>query len=122
MVDNGKITQEEADKAAVEVITVTDTYAKPMPVINIHTISMVINEITTKYGISEEDLRTKDIKIYTGLESQNMQADLAETFSPQLVIRKRPTAPSLKRFDCHDPETGDVLATVGDVFQRETQI
>ena len=87
MVDNGKITQEEADKAAAEVITVTDTYEANARYKYPYYFDAVINEITTKYGISEEDLLNKGYKIYTGLD-QNMQADMEETFSHSWLFPK----------------------------------
>ena len=61
-----KITQEEADKAAAEVITVTDTYEANARYKYPYYFDAVINEITTKYGISEEDLLNKGIKSIQG--------------------------------------------------------
>ena len=113
MVDNGKITQEEADKAAAEVITVTDTYEANTRYKYPYYFDAVINEITTKYGISEEDLLNKGYKIYTGLD-QNMQADLEETFSHSWLFPKASDGTVAQAASiAMDPQTGDVLATVG---------
>jgi len=79
MVTNGKITQEEADKAGAEVITVQDAYVANSRYKYPYYFDAVINEITQNYGIKEEDLFNKGYRIYTGL-NQKLQADMEETF------------------------------------------
>ncbi len=87
MVTNGKITQEEADKAGAEVITVQDAYVANSRYKYPYYFDAVINEITNNYGISEEELLNKGYKIYTGLD-QKMQADMEETFSNSWLFPK----------------------------------
>ena len=62
MVTNGKITQEEADKAGAEVITVQDAYVANSRYKYPYYFDAVINEITNNYGISEEELLNKGYK------------------------------------------------------------
>ncbi len=113
MADNGKSRKKKPIKR-LPAITVTDNVWSQCPQ-NVHTyFDAVINEITTKYGISEEDLLTKDIKTYTGLD-QICKRIWSETFSHSWLFPR-------KRLDGNgrssgliamDPETGDVLADGG---------
>lgn len=113
MVTNGKITQEEADKAGAEVITVQDAYVANSRYKYPYYFDAVINEITNNYGISEEELLNKGYKIYTGLD-QKMQADMEETFSNSWLFPKASDGTTAQAASvAMDPQNGDVLATVG---------
>ena len=113
MVTNGKITQEEADKAGAEVITVQDAYVANSRYKYPYYFDAVINEITNNYGISEEELLNKGYKIYTGLD-QKMQADMEETFSNSWLFPKASDGTIAQAASvAMDPRNGDVLATVG---------
>lgn len=113
MVTNGKITQEEADKAGAEVITVQDAYVANSRYKYPYYFDGVINEITNNYGISEEELLNKGYKIYTGLD-QKMQADMEETFSNSWLFPKASDGTIAQAASvAMDPQNGDVLATVG---------
>ncbi len=113
MVENKKITQEEADKAGAEVITVTDAYVVNSRYKYPFYFDAVINEITTNYGISEEDLLNKGYKIYTGLDQQ-MQGAMEETFSNSWLFPKANDGTIAQAASiAMDPKTGDVFATVG---------
>ncbi|MGY3707997.1 transglycosylase domain-containing protein [Granulicatella adiacens] len=113
MVTNGKITQEEADKAGAEVITVQDAYVANSRYKFPYYFDAVINEITNNYGISEEELLNKGYKIYTGLD-QKMQADMEETFSNSWLFPKASDGTIAQAASvAMDPQNGDVLATVG---------
>ena len=113
MVTNGKITQEEADKAGAEVITVQDAYVANSRYKYPYYFDAVINEITNNYGISEEELLNKGYKIYTGLD-QKMQADMEETFSNSWLFPKASDGTIAQAASVTmDPQNGDVLATVG---------
>ena len=113
MVTNGKITQEEADKAGSEVITVQDAYVANSRYKYPYYFDAVINEITNNYGISEEELLNKGYKIYTGLD-QKMQADMEETFSNSWLFPKASDGTIAQAASvAMDPQNGDVLATVG---------
>ncbi len=113
MVTNGKITQEEADKAGAEVITVQDAYVANSRYKYPYYFDAVINEITNNYGISEEELLNKGYKIYTGLD-QKMQADMEETFSNRWLFPKASDGTIAQAASvAMDPQNGDVLATVG---------
>ena len=113
MVTNGKITQEEADKAGAEVITVQDAYVANSRYNYPYHFDAVINEITNNYGISEEELLNKGYKIYTGLD-QKMQADMEETFSNSWLFPKASDGTIAQAASvAMDPQNGDVLATVG---------
>ncbi|MFC2723287.1 transglycosylase domain-containing protein [Granulicatella adiacens] len=113
MVTNGKITQEEADKAGAEVITVQDAYVANSRYKYPYYFDAVINEITNNYGISEEELLNKGYKIYTGLD-QKMQADMEETFSNSWLFPKASDGTIAQAASvAMDPQNGDVLATVG---------
>ena len=113
MVTNGKITQEEADKAGAEVITVQDAYVANSRYKYPYFFDAVINEITNNYGISEEELLNKGYKIYTGLD-QKMQADMEETFSNSWLFPKASDGTIAQAASvAMDPQNGDVLATVG---------
>lgn len=113
MVTNGKITQEEADKAGAEVITVQDAYVANSRYKYPYYFDAVINEITNNYGISEEELLNKGYKIYTGLD-QKMQADMEETFSNSWLFPKASDGTVAQAASvAMDPQNGDVLATVG---------
>lgn len=113
MVTNGKITQEEADKAGAEVITVQDAYVANSRYKYPYYFDAVINEITNNYGISEDELLNKGYKIYTGLD-QKMQADMEETFSNSWLFPKASDGTIAQAASvAMDPQNGDVLATVG---------
>ena len=113
MVTNGKITQEEADKAGAEVITVQDAYVANSRYKYPYYFDAVINEITNNYGISEEELLNKGYKIYTGLD-QKMQADMEDTFSNSWLFPKASDGTIAQAASvAMDPQNGDVLATVG---------
>ena len=113
MVTNGKITQEEADTAGAEVITVQDAYVANSRYKYPYYFDAVINEITNNYGISEEELLNKGYKIYTGLD-QKMQADMEETFSNSWLFPKASDGTIAQAASvAMDPQNGDVLATVG---------
>lgn len=113
MADNGKISEQDANIASAENITLVDNYVESTRYRYPYYFDAVMDEIINTYGISEEDLLNKGYKVYTGLD-QKMQADMEETFANTWLF---PTADDGTQAQAAsialDPQTGNVLATVG---------
>ena len=113
MVNNGKISEQEANIARESEISLVDNYVANSRYRYPYYFDAVINEITQNYGIKEEDLFNKGYRIYTGL-NQKLQADMEETFgNTQLYPSYNDGTKAQAASIAMEPQTGNVLAVVG---------
>ncbi len=113
MVNNDKLTQIDADAISNEPIQVINNYVSNSNYRYPYYFDAVINEITTQYEISEDDLLNKGYKVYTGMD-QLIQSSMQRTFKegnlfPQATDGTKAQAASVAL----NPENGDVLGLVG---------
>ncbi|MGY3724614.1 penicillin-binding protein 2A [Granulicatella balaenopterae] len=113
MVNNEKLAQSEADTIENEPIQLANNYVSDSNYRYPYYFDAVINEITTQYGISEDDLLNKGYKIYTGMD-QLIQSSMQRTFKdgslfPQATDGTKAQAGSIAL----NPENGNVLGLVG---------
>ena len=81
MVDNGKLTQAEADKYSSEKIYLSDNYNETTNGYRYpYYFDAVLNEVESKTKISVEDLQKKGYKVYTYL-NQNYQQGMDTSFT-----------------------------------------
>ena len=113
MVNNGKISEQDANIAGESEISLVDNYVANSRYRYPYYFDAVINEITQNYGIKEEDLFNKGYRIYTGL-NQKLQADMEETFgNTQLYPAYDDGTKAQAASIAMEPQTGNVLAVVG---------
>ena len=113
MVNNGKISEQDANIASESEISLVDNYVANSRYRYPYYFDAVINEITQNYGIKEEDLFNKGYRIYTGL-NQKLQADMEETFgNTQLYPSYNDGTKAQAASIAMEPQTGNVLAVVG---------
>lgn len=113
MVDNGKVSQQDATAASQEDFHLVDTYVANARYKYPYYFDAIIDEVVNNYGISEEDLMNKGYRIYTGLD-QKMQADLEETFTNRNLFPSYPDGTTAQAASIAlEPQTGNVLAVVG---------
>lgn len=121
MVDNGKISEQDANVANQASIALTNTYVANANYRYPYYFDAVIDEIVHEYGISEEELFNKGYRIYTGLD-QTMQADMEETFANKQLYPSYPDGTRAQAASIAlEPHSGDVLATVGGRIDQGTQ-
>lgn len=117
MVENGKITQEQADAESSIDITVLlndnyvpseDTYKFP------YYFDAVIDEAVNRYNISESDLLNKGYKIYTALD-QNQQNAMQSSYENDYLFPENAGDGQMVQSGsvAIDPNTGGVTALVG---------
>lgn len=113
MVNNGKISEQDANIAGESEISLVNNYVANSRYRYPYYFDAVINEITQNYGIKEEDLFNKGYRIYTGL-NQKLQADMEETFgNTQLYPAYDDGTKAQAASIAMEPQTGNVLAVVG---------
>ena len=113
MVNNGKISEQDANIASESEISLVDNYVANSRYRYPYYFDAVINEIIQNYGIKEEDLFNKGYRIYTGL-NQKLQADMEETFgNTQLYPSYNDGTKAQAASIAMEPQTGNVLAVVG---------
>lgn len=113
MVDNGKISEQDATLATNAEIQLVDTYVSNSRYRYPYYFDAVIDELVNDYGLKEEDLLNKGYRIYTGMD-QKMQADLEETFATNRLFPSAEDGTQAQAASIAlEPQTGDVLAVVG---------
>ena len=114
MADTGKITKQEATAASQTGLTLNDTYHGKDGYKYPYFFDAVVNEAISKYGLKEEDVMNKGLKIYTTL-NQDYQGQMQEKFNQSWLF------PSVASDGTQvqgasvamDPATGAVRAVVG---------
>jgi penicillin-binding protein 2A len=115
MVDNGKLSQGEADAQENTEIVLVDNYSD----INSdyrypYYFDAVIDEAVNKHGLKEEDLLNKGYKIYTALD-QNYQVAMEQTYANDALFPPNAEDGAMVQSGsvALDPRTGGVQAVVG---------
>lgn len=114
MADTGKISKQEATAASQTGLTLDDTYHGKDGYKYPYFFDAVVNEAINKYGLKEEDVMNKGLKIYTSL-NQDYQGQMQEKFNQSWLF---PTSASdgtqvQGASVAMDPSTGAVRAVVG---------
>ncbi|MCI2170604.1 PBP1A family penicillin-binding protein [Schleiferilactobacillus perolens] len=130
MVDNGKLTQDQANAAKAEKLTLVNNYQQSDEYRYPYYFDAVLDEAYNRYGIKEEDILNKGYKIYTTL-NQTVQTQMQDSFKDDSVFPANAAdgtevqAASV----AVDPNTGGILGVVGGRgkhvfrgFNRATQI
>ncbi|TSO26626.1 PBP1A family penicillin-binding protein [Lactobacillus sp. LL6] len=114
MADTGKISKQTATAASQTGLTLNDTYHGKDGYKYPYFFDAVVNEAINKYGLKEEDVMNKGLKIYTTL-NQDYQGQMQEKFNQSWLF---PAAASdgtqvQGASVAMDPSTGAVRAVVG---------
>lgn len=114
MVDNKKITQEQANEAKNTALVLRNTFTQEDGYKYPYFFDAVVDEAIKRYGIKEEDVMNKGLKIYTTLD-QNYQSAMQNSFEQSWNF---PTDSSdgtqvQGASVAVDPKTGAVSAIVG---------
>ncbi|MGX7150054.1 PBP1A family penicillin-binding protein [Enterococcus ureasiticus] len=117
MVDNGKLSQGEADaQAGVDMNSIlTDNYSDQNSDYRYpYYFDAVIDEAVNKYGLKEEDLLNKGYKIYTALD-QNYQKAMEQTYANDALFPPNAEDGAMVQSGsvALDPKTGGVQGVVG---------
>lgn len=117
MVDNGKLSQGEADaQAAVDMNGIlVDNYSDQNSDYRYpYYFDAVIDEAVNKYGLKEEDLLNKGYKIYTALD-QNYQKAMEQTYDNDALFPPNAEDGAMVQSGsvALDPKTGGVQGVVG---------
>lgn len=114
MQDTGKITKQEAQVAKSTALALDDTYHGKDGYKYPYFFDAVVDEAISKYGLKEEDVMNKGLKIYTTL-NQNYQTQIQNNFD-QSWLFPVDAADGTKVQGASvamDPATGAVRAVVG---------
>lgn len=120
MVDNGKLSQEEADKQIASELYLTDNYHENKNNYQYpYYFDAVINEAEELYNIKADDLLNKGYQIYTSLD-QNYQQGMQTSFeNDNLFPNNAPDGTIVQAAGVAiDPQTGGVAAIVGGRGER----
>ncbi len=114
MVDNKSISQTTANKAKKEGMNLVDTYKATRGYKYPYYFDAVISEAISKYGLSENEIMSKGLKIYTTLD-QNYQKSMQASFKNKYNFPVNPAgmARAQGASVAMDPKTGAVKALVG---------
>lgn len=87
MASNGKITQQEAKAASQTGLELHDTFKNKDGYRYPYFFDAVVDEAINRYGLKEEDVMNRGLKIYTTL-NQNYQGQLQDKFEQSWLDRK----------------------------------
>ena len=110
MVDNGKLTQAEANSAKNEQLTLVNNYQQSDEYRYPYFFDAVLDEAYNKYDIKEEDILNKGYKIYTTLD-QTIQSQMQGSFKEDWAFPANAAdgTPVQAASVAVDPNTGGVL-------------
>lgn len=114
MASNGKITQQEAKAASQTGLELHDTFKNKDGYRYPYFFDAVVDEAINRYGLKEEDVMNRGLKIYTTL-NQNYQGQLQDKFE-QSWLFPQSAADSTQVQGASvvmDPTTGAVRAVIG---------
>ncbi len=114
MVTNQKITEKQSRSARTVGLTLKDTFTQENGYRYPYFFDAVIDEAIERYGLTEEDVMNKGLKIYTTLDQPQQQAmqtsfDESWNFPPNAADGTQAQGASVAM----DPQTGAVRAIVG---------
>lgn len=114
MVDNKKISQSQANTAKATQLVVTNTFTQTDGYRYPYFFDAVVDEAINRYGIKEEDVMNKGLKIYTTLD-QNYQKAMQNSFNQDwnFPANSSDGTKTQGASVAMDPETGAVTAIVG---------
>lgn len=114
MVDNGKLTQAEANSAKNEQLTLVNNYQQSDEYRYPYFFDAVLDEAYNKYDIKEEDILNKGYKIYTTLD-QTIQSQMQGSFKEDWAFPANAGdgTPVQAASVAVDPNTGGVLGVIG---------
>ncbi|GGD00542.1 PBP1A family penicillin-binding protein [Enterococcus wangshanyuanii] len=115
MVDNGKLSQGEADAQENTEIVLIDNYSDVNSDYRYpYYFDAVIDEAVNKYGLKEEDLLNRGYQIYTALD-QNYQEAMQQTYANDALFPPNAEDGAMVQSGsvALDPKTGGVQGVVG---------
>lgn len=114
MAETGKISKSEEKEAQKEPMTLSDTYQQTDGYRYPYFFDEVVNEAISRYGLTEEQVMNKGLKIYTTL-NQNWQRGLQNSFenSANFPAADADGTRTQGASVAMDPTTGAVRALVG---------
>lgn len=114
MQDTNKITKQEAQTAKQTGLTLNDTYHGKDGYKYPYFFDAVVDEAISKYGLKEEDVMNKGLKIYTTL-NQNYQTQIQNNFNQSWLFPANASDGTQVQGAsvAMDPGTGAVRAVVG---------
>lgn len=115
MVDNGKLSQGEADAQENTEIALADNYSDVNSDYRYpYYFDAVIDEAVNKYGLKEEDLLNRGYQIYTALD-QNYQTAMQQTYENDALFPPNADDGAMVQSGsvALDPKTGGVQGVVG---------
>ena len=114
MVSNDKLTKQQAQSAQRQGLTLRDTYHNQDGYRYPYFFDAVVDEAINRYGLKEEDVMNKGLRIYTTL-NQNYQQQLQEKFAQDWLFPQG-SSDGTKTQGASvvmDPSTGAVRAVIG---------
>ncbi|WEV36458.1 PBP1A family penicillin-binding protein [Lactobacillus sp. ESL0677] len=114
MVENKKLSQSEAKTAQKQGLMLVDAYHNQDGYRYPYFFDAVVDEAINRYGLKEEDVMNKGLKIYTTL-NQNYQAQLQDKFNQDWLFPQNAAdgAQTQGASVVMDPATGAVRAVIG---------
>ncbi|WP_242368385.1 PBP1A family penicillin-binding protein [Lactobacillus intestinalis] len=114
MASNGKITQQEAKAASQTGLELHDTFKNKDGYRYPYFFDAVVDEAINRYGLKEEDVMNRGLKIYTTL-NQNYQGQLQDKFEQSWLFPQSATDGTQVQGASvvMDPTTGAVRAVIG---------
>lgn len=114
MASNGKITQQEAKAASQMGLELHDTFKNKDGYRYPYFFDAVVDEAINRYGLKEEDVMNRGLKIYTTL-NQNYQGQLQDKFEQSWLFPQSATDGTQVQGASvvMDPTTGAVRAVIG---------
>lgn len=114
MKDNHKITEGQMKQARATSLALKDTYYQEDGYKFPYYFDAVISEAIDRYGLKEEDVMNRGLKIYTSLD-QNYQQQMQTTFKNDTLFPKNAADGTIVQGAsvAVDPKTGAVQAVVG---------
>lgn len=114
MASNGKITQQEAKAASQTGLELHDTFKNKDGYRYPYFFDAVVDEAINRYGLKEEDVMNRGLKIYTTL-NQNYQGQLQDKFEQSWLFPQSATDGTHVQGASvvMDPTTGAVRAVIG---------
>ena len=114
MADNGKITSAQAKAYSKEGLTLKNTFKNKDGYRYPYFFDAVVDEAISKYGLTEEQVMNKGLKIYTTL-NQNYQSKMQDTFEQSWLFPQNGSdgTEAQGASVAMDPNTGAVRAVVG---------
>lgn len=114
MKDNGKINDTQLSQAKPTSLVLQDTYEQTDGYKYPYYFDAVVDEAINRYGLKEEDVMNKGLKIYTNLD-QDYQKQMQGTFDADYLFPSNAADGTLVQASsvAVDPKTGGVKAIVG---------